>query len=69
MSTDITVDSNRQYCLIDQLVSSKALTLVFLSTGIRLRGTITTGDQYTLVLKSGANRQFIYKHSIATIQR
>ncbi len=69
MSTDIMVDSSRQDCLIDQLISSRALVSVFLSSGIRLCGNITTSDQYTLVLKSGADTQLIYKHSIATIQR
>ncbi len=46
----------------------KRLTVtVFLTSGVKLQGTITSFDNFSLLLRRDAQAQLVYKHSIATI--
>ena len=40
---------------------------VFLANGIRLQGTVTAFDSYSVLLSRDRQAQLIYKHAIATI--
>ena len=40
---------------------------VFLSNGIRLQGTVTAFDSYSVLLSRDRQAQLVYKHAISTI--
>ena len=40
---------------------------VFLANGIRLQGTVTAFDTYSLLLSRDRQAQVVYKHAISTI--
>jgi host factor-I protein len=40
---------------------------VFLVNGIKLEGTISSFDNFVLMLDGGGNSQMIYKHAISTV--
>lgn len=56
---------------IAKLVEQKSFTSIFLINGIQLKGTISSFDQYTVVLENGeldaGKKQLVYKHAISTI--
>ena len=52
---------------INDLVNNHKLVTVFLISGIKLEGTITSFDPNTLTLKGSNNIQLVYKHAISTI--
>ena len=52
---------------INDLVNNRKLVTVFLISGIKLEGTITSSDPNTLTLKGSNNIQLVYKHAISTI--
>tara|TARA_B100000214_G_C23461306_1_gene398477 strand:- start:179 stop:397 length:219 start_codon:yes stop_codon:yes gene_type:complete len=52
---------------INNLIDQCKLVTIFLISGIKLEGTITSSDTNTLTLKGSNNIQLIYKHAISTI--
>ena len=52
---------------INDLVDNCKLVTIFLISGIKLEGTITSSDSNTLTLKGTNNIQLVYKHAISTI--
>ena len=54
-------------CFIKDLVDNSKLVTIFLISGIKLEGTITSFDNNTLTLKGSNNIQLVYKHAISTI--
>ena len=52
---------------INHLINNSKLVTVFLISGIKLEGTITSFDSNTLILKGSNNIQLVYKHAISTI--
>lgn len=40
---------------------------IYLTSGVRLTGTIESFDQYVLMLKHGRETQLVYKHMITSI--
>ena len=52
---------------IKDLVDNCKLVTIFLISGIKLEGTITSFDTNTLTLKCTNNIQLVYKHAISTI--
>tara|TARA_B100001778_G_scaffold146849_1_gene120909 strand:+ start:518 stop:736 length:219 start_codon:yes stop_codon:yes gene_type:complete len=52
---------------INDLIDHCKLVTIFLISGIKLEGTITSSDSNTLTLKGSNNIQLIYKHAISTI--
>tara|TARA_X000000368_G_scaffold376556_1_gene329654 strand:+ start:176 stop:394 length:219 start_codon:yes stop_codon:yes gene_type:complete len=52
---------------IKNLIDHYKLVTIFLISGIKLEGTITSSDINTLTLKGSNNIQLIYKHAVSTI--
>ena len=52
---------------IKDLIAHHKLVTIFLISGIKLEGTITSSDSNTLTLKGTNNIQLVYKHAISTI--
>ena len=52
---------------IKDLISHNKLVTIFLISGIKLEGTITSSDTNTLTLKGSNNIQLVYKHAVSTI--
>tara|TARA_B100000214_G_C23687460_1_gene499214 strand:+ start:113 stop:331 length:219 start_codon:yes stop_codon:yes gene_type:complete len=52
---------------IKDLIDHKKLVTIFLISGIKLEGTITSLDSNTLTLKGTNNIQLVYKHAVSTI--
>jgi|TARA_B100001540_G_scaffold304674_1_gene314690 host factor-I protein len=52
---------------INDLIDHCKLVTIFLISGIKLEGTITSFDTNTLTLKGSNNIQLVYKHAISTI--
>jgi len=52
---------------IDDLINNRKLVTIFLISGIKLEGTITSFDSSTVTLKGSNNIQLVYKHAISTI--
>tara|TARA_B100000427_G_scaffold255896_1_gene219574 strand:+ start:386 stop:604 length:219 start_codon:yes stop_codon:yes gene_type:complete len=52
---------------INNLIDQCKLVTIFLISGIKLEGTITSSDTNTLTLKGSNNIQLVYKHAISTI--
>ena len=49
------------------LIDGNKHVTVFLISGIKLEGTISSTDNMTLTLKGNNNIQLVYKHAISTI--
>ena len=56
-----------QDVFLNTLRKKKAPIVMFLSNGIKLQGTITGFDSFSVLLKRGAQVQLIYKHAIISI--
>lgn len=41
---------------------------LFLVSGVMLQGTVTTFDQFSVLLERGGQAQLVYKHAISTLQ-
>ena len=52
---------------IDSLINEARLVTIFLVSGIKLEGIITSFDTSTVTLRGSNNTQLIYKHAISTI--
>ena len=52
---------------INDLISHSKLVTIFLISGIKLEGTITSSDANTITLKGTNNIQLVYKHAVSTI--
>ena len=52
---------------IKDLIDHQKLVTIFLISGIKLEGTITSSDSNTLTLKGTNNIQLVYKHAVSTI--
>ena len=52
---------------IKDLISHSKLVTIFLISGIKLEGTITSSDTNTLTLKGSNNIQLVYKNAVSTI--
>ena len=57
---------NLQELFLNQVRRDKIPVVIFLTNGVRLRGTIKGFDNFVLLLKE-TNEQLIYKHAISTI--
>jgi host factor-I protein len=45
----------------------KTAVTVFLASGVKLQGVITSFDNFTLLLRRDAHTQLIFKHSVSTV--
>ena len=60
------IETNEEDFIKDLIDNYKQVT-VFLISGIKLEGTITSSDVNTITLKGSNNIQLVYKHAISTI--
>ncbi len=58
--------NNLQDNYLNHLRKEKISVVVYLTNGVRLKGTIKGFDNFVIVLKE-ASQQLIYKHAISTI--
>lgn len=56
-----------QDVFLNTLRKKKIPVTVFLSSGVKLQGTITSFDNFSLLLRRGPQVQLVYKHTIATV--
>lgn len=57
---------NLQDNYLNSLRKEKIPVVVYLTNGVRLKGTVKAFDNFVIVLKE-ASQQLIYKHAISTI--
>lgn len=58
--------NNLQDNYLNYLRKEKIPVVVYLTNGVRLKGTVKAFDNFVIVLKEAA-QQLIYKHAISTI--
>ncbi|MBF0565953.1 MAG: RNA chaperone Hfq [Nitrospirae bacterium] len=58
--------TNLQDQFLNQLRKEKITVIVYLTNGVRLKGTIRSFDNFVIILKDTRN-QLIYKHAVSTI--
>ncbi len=56
-----------QDTFLDHLRQHNVPVTVFLANGIKLQGTVTAFDSYSLLLSRDRQSQLVYKHAISTI--
>ncbi len=52
---------------LNALRKDKVVLAIYLASGIKLQGVITSFDQYVVFLKADSGTQMVYKHAISTI--
>lgn len=57
---------NLQDSYLNQLRKDKTPVVVYLTNGVRLRGTIKSFDSFVILLEEGT-QSLIYKHAVSTI--
>lgn len=57
---------NLQDAFLDSLIEHRITTAIYLKSGIKLHGRISSYDHYTISLEENTT-QLIFKHAIATI--
>lgn len=58
--------NNLQDNYLNQLRKDKTPVVIYLTNGVRLKGTIKGFDSFVILLKDAA-QQLIYKHAVSTI--
>lgn len=58
---------NIQDVFLNTLRKKRVSVTVFLANGVKLQGNITAFDNFSVLLRRGAQLQLVYKHTIATI--
>lgn len=58
---------NVQDVLLNALRKNKTPVTIYLANGVKLQGTITGFDNFSVVLRRGPQMQLIYKHAMATV--
>ncbi len=58
--------NNLQDNYLNQLRKDKTPVVVYLTNGVRLKGTVKGFDSFVIVLKE-TSQQLIYKHAVSTI--
>lgn len=53
---------------LEKLVKDKTQVSIYLVSGIKLSGTVTAYDDYTIELSGGSNGpQLVFKHAVSTV--
>lgn len=60
-------NQNLQDVFLNNARKQKSAVTVFLVNGVKLQGTITWFDNFSLLLRREGNVQLVYKHAISTI--
>ena len=58
---------NVQDVFLNHVRKNKTAVTVFLASGVKLQGIITSFDNFTLLLRRDAHSQLVFKHSVSTI--
>ena len=66
MST-IEKQSNLQDTFLNQLRKTKSPVTLFLVNGVKLQGTVTWFDNFSMLLRRDTHSQLVYKHAISTV--
>lgn len=53
--------------MYNRLKENKAVTTIFLKTGVRIIGKIVAVDKYTVLMNVHGKQQLVYKQAISTI--
>ena len=56
-----------QEAFLDTLAKNKTRSIIFLTNGVRLYGTIIDFDSYCITMQWGDSFQLVYKNSISTV--
>lgn len=63
----ISMTSNLQEVMLNQMRKNETFITVFLLNGFQLKGTLKSYDNFTVLLQDGeGNQHLIYKHAIST---
>lgn len=60
-------DQNIQDVFLNSVRREKAITTIYLLSGVKLTGRIKSFDKYSVVLESNNQEQLIFKHAISTV--
>ena len=66
MST-IEKQNNLQDIFLNQLRKTKSPVTLFLVNGVKLQGTVTWFDNFSMLLRRDTHSQLVYKHAISTV--
>jgi host factor-I protein len=58
---------NIQDVFLNNVRKDKALTTIYLMTGVTLTGKIKSFDKYSVILESNNQDQLIFKHAISSV--
>lgn len=58
---------NVQDVFLNSVRKKKMPLTVFLTSGVKLQGIITSFDNFSFTLKRGPQSQLVYKHAVATV--
>lgn len=58
---------NIQDVFLNTIRKKRISVTIFLANGVKLQGNITAFDNFSILLRRGAQLQLVYKHTIATI--
>jgi host factor-I protein len=58
---------NLQEVFLNNVRKSKVSVTVFLVSGVKLQGTITWFDNFSILLRRDGLSQLVYKHAISTV--
>ena len=58
---------NIQDVFLNNVRKDKALTTIYLMTGVKLTGRIKSFDKYSVILESNNQDQLIFKHAISSV--
>ena len=58
---------NVQEAFLNAIRKEKIAVTVFLINGVKLQGSVTWFDNFSLLLKREAHVQLVYKHAVSTI--
>ncbi len=61
-------DQGLQSTVLNRLRRQKMPVTVHLVNGIKLQGTISSFDQFSVLLRRGDRQRLVYKHAITTIE-
>lgn len=60
-------NQNVQDVFLNTIRKDKATVTVFLVNGVKLQGTVTWFDNFSVLLRRESHVQLVYKHAISTI--
>lgn len=58
---------NLQELFLNNIRKSHSTVTIFLVSGVKLQGVITSFDNFSILLKRDQHAQLVYKHAISTI--